>query len=130
MSAAAPKTARVALWRACAPSRITSRLRSVRSPRLWALNARSHSAPSNIAYRPTMLLAFFATFFASATALLSIFTRDILRVGAHGYGLLSAAPSVGAVLTSAALVPLAAVLKAPQDYSSSAANRPSGRASC
>ena len=76
-----------------------------------------------------MRLAFFATFFASATALLSIFTRDILRVGAHGYGLLSAAPSVGAVLTSAALVPLAAVLKAPQDYSSSAANRPSGRAS-
>ncbi len=43
-----------------------------------------------------MLLDFFATFFASATALLPIFAQDILHVGAHGYGLLSAAPSVGA----------------------------------
>ncbi len=57
--------------------------------------------------RSTMLLDFFATFFASATALLPIFAQDILRVGAQGYGLLSAAPSVGALLTSAALVPLA-----------------------
>jgi MFS family permease len=56
--------------------------------------------------RSTMLLDFFATFFASATALLPIFAQDILRVGARGYGLLSAAPSVGAVLTSVALVPL------------------------
>ena len=56
--------------------------------------------------RSTMLLDFFATFFASATALLPIFAQDILRVGARGYGLLSAAPSVGALLTSFALVPL------------------------
>jgi MFS family permease len=56
--------------------------------------------------RSTMLLDFFATFFASATALLPIFAQDILRVGAQGYGLLSAAPSVGALLTSVALVPL------------------------
>jgi MFS family permease len=56
--------------------------------------------------RSTMLLDFFATFFASATALLPIFAQDILRVGARGYGLLSAAPSVGAVITSVALVPL------------------------
>jgi MFS family permease len=56
--------------------------------------------------RSTMLLDFFATFFASATALLPIFAQDILRVGARGYGLLSAAPSVGALLTSLALVPL------------------------
>ena len=56
--------------------------------------------------RSTMLLDFFATFFASATALLPIFAQDILRVGASGYGLLSAAPSVGAMLTSVALVPL------------------------
>jgi len=56
--------------------------------------------------RSTMLLDFFATFFASATALLPIFAQDILHVGANGYGLLSAAPSVGAVLTSVALVPL------------------------
>ncbi len=56
--------------------------------------------------RSTMLLDFFATFFASATALLPIFAQDILRVGARGFGLLSAAPSVGATLTSFALVPL------------------------
>jgi MFS family permease len=56
--------------------------------------------------RSTMLLDFFATFFASAMALLPIFAQDILQVGASGYGLLSAAPSVGAVLTSVALVPL------------------------
>lgn len=56
--------------------------------------------------RSTMLLDFIATFFASATALLPIYAQDILRVGAHGYGLLSAAPSVGAMLTSIALVPL------------------------
>ena len=56
--------------------------------------------------RSTMLLDFFATFFASATALLPIFAQDILKVGARGYGLLTAAPSVGAMITSLALVPL------------------------
>jgi MFS family permease len=56
--------------------------------------------------RSSMLLDFIATFFASATALLPIFAQDVLRVGAKGYGLLSAAPSVGALLTSIALVPL------------------------
>jgi len=56
--------------------------------------------------RSTMLLDFFATFFASATALLPIFAQDILRVGARGFGLLSAAPAVGAVLTGVVLVPL------------------------
>ena len=54
--------------------------------------------------RSTMLLDFFATFFASATALLPIFAQDILHVGARGYGMLSAAPSVGALITSAMLV--------------------------
>jgi MFS family permease len=56
--------------------------------------------------RSTMLLDFFATFFASATALLPIYAQDILHVGARGYGLLSAAPSVGATLTSLAMVRL------------------------
>jgi MFS family permease len=56
--------------------------------------------------RSTMLLDFFATFFASATALLPIFAQDILHVGAEGYGALSAAPAVGALLASVALVPL------------------------
>ena len=54
--------------------------------------------------RSTMLLDFFATFFASATALLPIFAQDILHVGARGYGLLSAAPSAGAILASLVMV--------------------------
>jgi MFS family permease len=47
---------------------------------------------------PTMLLDFLATFFSSATALLPIFARDILAVGALGYGWLVAGPSVAAIL--------------------------------
>ena len=56
--------------------------------------------------RSTMLLDFFATFFASATALLPIFAQDVLHVGAHGYGILSAATSVGAILASLVMVRL------------------------
>jgi MFS family permease len=56
--------------------------------------------------RSTMLLDFFATFFSSATALLPIFAQDVLHVGARGYGWLYAAPAIGALVTSAALVPL------------------------
>ena len=55
--------------------------------------------------RSTMLLDFFATFFASATALLPIFAQDILRVGPQGYGILYAAPSVGAAIAAVAMVP-------------------------
>jgi MFS family permease len=53
-----------------------------------------------------MLLDFFATFFSSATALLPIFAQDILGVGAHGYGWLYAAPSIGALVASAAMLRL------------------------
>src|SRR5207253_10328794 len=56
--------------------------------------------------RSTMLLDFFATFFSSATALLPIFVQDILRVGPQGYGWLYAAPAIGAVATSAAMIPI------------------------
>src|SRR5439155_10597946 len=49
--------------------------------------------------RSTMLLDFFATFFASATALLPIFAQDILHVGATGYGWLFAAPAIGSLIT-------------------------------
>jgi MFS family permease len=51
----------------------------------------------------TMTLDFAATFFASATALLPIFAVKILDVGAHGYGVLAAAPAVGAVITGLAM---------------------------
>jgi MFS family permease len=54
--------------------------------------------------RSSMLLDFFATFFASATVLLPIFAQDILKVGAHGYGVLYAAPALGAVVASIIMV--------------------------
>ncbi len=56
--------------------------------------------------RSSMLLDFFATFFSSATALLPIFAQDILHVGARGYGWLYAAPAVGAVIGSLAMIRL------------------------
>lgn len=54
--------------------------------------------------RSSMLLDFFASFFSSATALLPIFAQDILHVGARGYGWLYAAPAVGAVIGSIAMI--------------------------
>lgn len=46
----------------------------------------------------SMLLDFFATFFGSALALLPVYAADILNVGEIGYGILYAAPAVGATL--------------------------------
>jgi MFS family permease len=57
--------------------------------------------------RSTLLLDGLATFFCSATALLPLFAQDVVQVGPRGYGWLYAAPSVGAVLTSAVMVRLA-----------------------
>jgi len=54
--------------------------------------------------RSTMRLDFFATFFASATALLPIYAQDILHVGPRGYGGIYAAPAVGASLGSLVMV--------------------------
>ena len=54
--------------------------------------------------RSTLLLDGLATFFCSATALLPLFAQDVLQVGPRGYGWLYAAPSVGAVLASLAMV--------------------------
>ncbi len=48
----------------------------------------------------TMLLDFFATFFASSRTLLPIFATDILHTDEVGFGLLSAADAIGAVLSS------------------------------
>lgn len=51
----------------------------------------------------SMLLDFFATFFSSATALLPIYAREILKVGPVGYGWLYAAAAIGALITGAFL---------------------------
>jgi MFS family permease len=50
-----------------------------------------------------MLLDFFATLFASVSTLLPIFAKEILEVGAQGYGYLSAAPSTGAAIAALVL---------------------------
>lgn len=51
----------------------------------------------------TMILDFFATFFASANVLLPVFAKDILKVGVRGYGFLSAASSVGGIIAGGIL---------------------------
>jgi MFS family permease len=45
----------------------------------------------------TIWLDFLATFFSSANALLPVFAKDILHVGARGYGLLASAEAAGAL---------------------------------
>jgi MFS family permease len=54
--------------------------------------------------RSTLLLDGLATFFCSATALLPLFAQDLLQLGPREYGWLYAAPSLGAVLSSLAMV--------------------------
>ena len=51
----------------------------------------------------TMLLDFFATFFASARTMLPIVATDILGLGVEGYGFLATAQPVGAVIAGAVL---------------------------
>lgn len=52
---------------------------------------------------PVMLLDFFAMFFGSAIALLPVYARDILHVGAQGLGWLYSAEAIGGALGAAAL---------------------------
>lgn len=82
---------------------VTQELARPANGRLWSPGELKDSALEGLRYvvrQPliysSMLLDFFATFFASATYLLPIFAKDILNVGAVGYGWLVAAPSVGA----------------------------------
>ena len=51
----------------------------------------------------SMLVDFFATFFASAMTLMPIFAVEILKVGPTAMGFLYAAPSIGAVLAGLTL---------------------------
>ena len=56
----------------------------------------------------TMSLDFLATFFSGSMSLLPIFADQVLHVGAGGYGVLAAAPAVGALVGSLylSIVPL------------------------
>lgn len=49
----------------------------------------------------TMLLDFLATFFSSARTMLPIIASEVVHVGVQGYGLLSTAQSVGAIVAGA-----------------------------
>lgn len=59
----------------------------------------------------TMTLDFVATFFASATVLLPVFAKDILHVGARGFGILSASPAIGAVIAGLVMARLGNIRK-------------------
>jgi len=59
-----------------------------------------------------MILDFGATFFGSTTALLPIYSRDILHVGEVGLGLLYAANSIGAILAGVIMSTRASVDRA------------------
>ncbi len=48
-------------------------------------------------------LDLFAVLLGGATALLPVFARDVLQVGAQGFGVLRAAPSIGAAVVALAL---------------------------
>jgi MFS family permease len=53
---------------------------------------------------PAIALDLFAVLFGGAVALLPVFAEDILRVGPRGYGVLRAAPAVGALTMSLIMV--------------------------
>jgi MFS family permease len=59
----------------------------------------------------TMTLDFVATFFASANQLLPIYAKDILEVGAQGYGFLAAAPAAGAIIAGLVMARLGVLKK-------------------
>lgn len=59
----------------------------------------------------TMTLDFVATFFASATVLLPVFARDVLHVGARGFGILGASPAIGAVIAGLVMARLGTIRK-------------------
>ncbi|HEY0708181.1 MAG TPA: MFS transporter [Polyangia bacterium] len=53
--------------------------------------------------RGAIVLDLFAVLFGGAVALLPVFANDILKVGAHGFGVLRAAPAAGALIASVIL---------------------------
>lgn len=63
--------------------------------------------------RATMLLDFLATFFSSALTLLPVYATDVLKVDELGYGILFAAPAIGAAIGSVAMAQIGSRLKQP-----------------
>ena len=67
--------------------------------KLSAIREGIHFVGHNQVMLSTALLDFFSVFFSSATSLLPIFAKDILKVGPQGLGILHAGQSIGAVVT-------------------------------
>jgi len=59
----------------------------------------------------TMIMDFFATFFASASTMMPIVARDILNVGEVGYGLLISAQAIGSVTAGIVISQIAVIRK-------------------
>jgi len=57
-------------------------------------------------------LDLFAVLFGGAVALLPVFAKDVLKVGPEGFGLLRAAPAIGAVVMALALTRLPPIRRA------------------
>lgn len=95
---------------AAACSLVTVGLANFIRPRATNWPRRPHSLAAllegvRFVWRTEALLAaitldLFAVLLGGATALLPIYARDILQVGAFGYGCLRAAPAVGAMVTA------------------------------
>lgn len=64
---------------------------------LFAVREGIHFIFSRPIILSTMLMDFFATFFASANTMMPIVARDILKVGEVGYGFLASGQSIGSV---------------------------------
>jgi MFS family permease len=59
----------------------------------------------------TMIMDFFATFFASANTMMPIVARDILNVGEVGYGILISAQAIGSVTAGLVVSQIAVIRK-------------------
>jgi MFS family permease len=70
---------------------------SVAAPGLTAIKEGLIYVWSNKTVLGAISLDLFAVLLGGATALLPVFARDVLHVGASGFGVLRAAPSIGAV---------------------------------
>lgn len=84
--------------------RLEPRAEIERQPMVWSsvLDGLKFVRSNRIIFS-TMMLDFFATFFASAAALLPVFAKEILHVGPEGLGVLYASDSVGAMLAGAGM---------------------------
>lgn len=91
-------------WRRIAPRPVDAPAIPARLPLLTSLREGFVFLRHEPVILPAIALDLFAVLFGGAVALLPIFAEEILRVGPRGYGLLRAAPAVGAVAMSLALV--------------------------